>query len=406
MIVWVGLFWVIATALALAATVRALFALSYLLGGFRREQYPPAAVLRRFQVIVPAHNEELLIRDLIDSIRSTDYDQDRISILVIADNCEDATASLVREAGEGVLERRDLESRGKGQALSWAFNQLDLSACDAVSIIDADNLVDPAFFAVMNCELEAGWDRLQGYDGIANPDESIMTRLLSVTYVMKNLLYNAGKARLGLSIPLMGTGMVFRREAIERTGWDAMSIGEDYEQSLNLVEAGEKIRFVKDARIGAQESSTLRQGYVQRQRWMSGRRVLAGRALRSMIAGIQSGRGAQVAVSVDLLMPTYAAMLNASLISFVAALAIFRLGEPELLGVLFGVLVYQGLEVLAALVLMKASPRFIASLAFAPVLPRLARRDRRARDLRPSQRQLGPHRSRDPRHVVLGSASG
>ena len=362
-----GVTWIFASALVAAAAVRGLFALSYLTGGFRSPRRGEPARHRRFLVVVPAHNEELLIRDLITSVRATDYPQDRIEILVVADNCDDATADLVRESGETVLERHDLENRGKGQALSWVFQQRDLEGLDAIAIIDADNLVDPAFFAIMNHELEAGWERIQGYDGIANPDESIMTRMLSVTYVMKNLLYNGGKARLGWSIPLMGTGMCFSREAIQRTGWDAMTIGEDYEQSLNLVEAGERIRFAKEARIGAQESSTLRQGYVQRQRWMSGRRVLFRRALRSLVEGLRTGRGAQVAVAVDLLMPTYASMLNGSLIAFGLALPLFWGRDPALLWTLFGVLVYQGLEVLAALFLMRASPRFVASLAFAPI---------------------------------------
>src|SRR5262249_52346101 len=157
---------------------------------------------------------------------------------------------------------------------------------DAVVFFDADNIIDPEFFRVMDCELAQGQRCLQGYYGIANPEESLMTRLLAVTYVMKNLLFNGGKRALGLCVVLMGTGMVFKREVIARHGWKAMSIGEDLEQTYRLIEAGERIRFVPAAQIRAQEATSLRQGFPQRQRWASGRRALYSVARRVMAAGL------------------------------------------------------------------------------------------------------------------------
>lgn len=360
--------WLLIAGLVPVALYRALLAAAFLLRGRNRHGELDRAPERfhHFAVVVPAHDEELLIGDLIASIRAAHYPPDRVEIHVIADNCTDATAEKARALGARVAERREPADPGKGQALAWMFQRLDLSAFDAVAVIDADNLIDPAFFSAMNRELDRGARCLQGYDGIANPGETVMTRMLAVTYVMKNLLFNAGKAALGLSVTLHGTGMVLRREVIERYGWDSMSIGEDLEQSLWLVRRGERIVFVSDARIGAQESSTLRQAYVQRQRWATGRASLAKSARRALWEGLRSRSLHQVDIAIDLLMPSYARVLSCSLLAL--GLAWFARAEsPALLWAAIGLLAYQIIEVGIALCLMRASLRFVASLAFAPV---------------------------------------
>jgi cellulose synthase/poly-beta-1,6-N-acetylglucosamine synthase-like glycosyltransferase len=366
--VLIAVTWLLVAALVAVALYRATFAAAYLWRGLRSQggESKPLAPLHRFAVVVPAHDEELLIGDLIRSIRAADYPADRVEIHVVADNCTDATAAKARELGARVAERHEPEDPGKGQALAWLFGQLDLSPYDAVAVIDADNLVDPAFFAAMNRELGRGARCLQGYDGIANPGETVMTRMLTITYVMKNLLFNAGKAALGLSVTLHGTGMVLRREVIEQHGWGAMSIGEDLEQSLQLVRRGERIVFVSDAMIGAQESSTLRQAYVQRQRWATGRASLAKSARSALWEGLRSRSLRLVDIAIDLLIPTYARMLSLTLLALVLAWLVRRETAGPLV-VAIGVLAYQVVEVGIALRLMRASPRFIASLAFAPI---------------------------------------
>jgi 1,2-diacylglycerol 3-beta-glucosyltransferase len=359
--------WLIATPLVVAAGYRAVLAISYLVCRESSQQSPETpAPATRFLAIVPAHNEELLIAELIESIRCANYPQSLIEILVIADNCTDATADCVRSLGERVVVRDEPKNRGKGQAIDWTLQRTDLSGADAVAFFDADNIVDKDFFRAMHSELAAGHRCLQGYYGIANPDESPMTRLLATTYVMKNLLFNGGKRALGLSVLLMGTGMVFTREAIANHGWKAMSIGEDLEQTFRLIEAGEHIRFVPDARIRAQEVTTMRQGSPQRQRWASGRRALYAVARRTIATGIREGDVTRIDIGLDLLMPTYSKLLNWTLVGLIAA-ALLYARAPALIWAVGGVLAYQIAEASIAMRLMRADLRFIGALGLAPL---------------------------------------
>ena len=61
----------------------------------------------KFMAILPAHNEEKVIGNLIDSLNNQDYDKELLDIYVIADNCTDKTAEIAREHGAIVYERFD-----------------------------------------------------------------------------------------------------------------------------------------------------------------------------------------------------------------------------------------------------------------------------------------------------------
>ena len=53
----------------------------------------------RFMAIIPAHNEEKVIGNLIESLKNQTYKKDAYDIYVIADNCTDGTAKIATNAG-------------------------------------------------------------------------------------------------------------------------------------------------------------------------------------------------------------------------------------------------------------------------------------------------------------------
>lgn len=362
----ISIAWVLAGVVAVAAAYRALFAAAFLLLPKPDQSTADMPAPERFVVLIPAHDEELLIGEVIRTIREADYPQDLIAIHVIADNCSDETAARVRALGETAHERHESDNPGKGQAIDWMLTRLDLADASVVALFDADTLVDPNFFRAMNRELSKGRRCLQGYYGIANPGESTMTRLMAVTYVMKNLLFNAGKERLGLSVLLMGTGMVFRAEVLARSGWKAMSIGEDLEQTFCLLQNGERVHFVADALGRAQEATTLGQGYTQRQRWATGRRALNAQARAAIVEGLRRRSLHWIDTGVDILMPSYSKLLNWTALAAAVSVAVtpWTVGPALVVG---AALLYQIAEVAVALRIMRAERQFVTSLVFAPV---------------------------------------
>src|SRR3546814_20308483 len=72
-------------------------------------------------ILVPAHDEADSIAPTVAALAAA---APGARILVVADNCGDATAALAREAGADVIERRDLSKRGKGFALAFGRDYL------------------------------------------------------------------------------------------------------------------------------------------------------------------------------------------------------------------------------------------------------------------------------------------
>jgi len=321
---------------------------------------------RRFAAVIPAHDEEDIVAETIASLREAAYPRSSVEIFVIADNCTDGTATAAREAGATVYIRTDPSRRGKGFALAWAFDHLPIADFDALAVIDADCLVESNFFSACNRELERGGRALQVFDGLANPDETMLTRLIAVTNVMKNLIYSGGKTILGLSPPLMGTGMVFTTELLSSVPWKAFSLSEDVEQTFHLLEAGERVRFVPDAKVLAQEASRLRQAFSQRRRWAPGRAALASRARSAVATGLRRRDLRLIDAGISILMPTYSMLMNWTLLLIVASLPL--LSSAPLVAALPWILaIAQGAEFAAGLYLIGANRRFVQSVALAPL---------------------------------------
>ncbi|HET7639397.1 MAG TPA: glycosyltransferase family 2 protein, partial [Ktedonobacteraceae bacterium] len=94
-----------------------------------------------FAILIPAHNEEVLLPGLIDSLAALVYPKDKYTVYVVADNCTDETARLARETGwVQVFERFDDANRSKGHAIRWLMQRLEEKRLvhDAYIIIDAD----------------------------------------------------------------------------------------------------------------------------------------------------------------------------------------------------------------------------------------------------------------------------
>ena len=70
----------------------------------------------KFMAIIPAHNEEKVVGNLIESLRQQNYPKELYDIYVIADNCTDSTAKVAKEAGAIVYERFDPDHKTKGYA--------------------------------------------------------------------------------------------------------------------------------------------------------------------------------------------------------------------------------------------------------------------------------------------------
>ncbi len=137
---------------------------------------------------------------------------DRREIIVVADNCNDATAERARAAGATVWERVDEELPGKGQAIAWA-----LTACSATirrstpSPWSTPTASPPrTSSSTFDVALRGGAAAVQVAYDVANPEASSSAALRWAGFALMHRVRPRGRRGLGLSADLFGSGMAFR----------------------------------------------------------------------------------------------------------------------------------------------------------------------------------------------------
>lgn len=237
--------------------------------------------------VVPAHNEEADIEETLRGLIATV--DDNASIHIVADNCSDKTAELVRAfvkehektAGARVIklwERHHETLRSKGYALEWALPQVfawsdssesKLGPARFVCIIDADALLSEGSLALVRKKLAEGHDVLQSSylfgKGLGVRNE--VMRIASAAIIVRGL----GRAAIGLSDTLKGNGMFFRREVLEEIPWCAYSLAEDLEYTMLLLAKGKRVHVMDGSSVSGKMSATEKGETDQRLRWEGGR---------------------------------------------------------------------------------------------------------------------------------------
>jgi cellulose synthase/poly-beta-1,6-N-acetylglucosamine synthase-like glycosyltransferase len=273
--------------------------------------------INTFAVLIPAHNEELLISQLCESLLNVDYPKDAYQVFVIADNCSDRTAEICRGFPVAVLVRDDPDLPGKGYAIHWALEQIELEDFDAVFMVDADNRVDSQVLRELNNSINNGEVAIQCFNGVGNRSASWFTQLLYVARVIGNHLYHHSKYKLGLSSYLMGNGLCFTSPLLQKTGWTAFSIGEDWEFYGQLVRQGIRVSFAVNSRVYHVESMSLAQATSQRFRWASGKfNVFKSWGFKLMWLGVRSRDWFLMDASLPLVLPNYSLLVNMTLAAF------------------------------------------------------------------------------------------
>ena len=232
---------------------------------------------KRFAILIPAHNEEVVISQIVESIRALDYPKELYDIFMICDNCTDRTEEIVRALEVKTFVRHNPDKVGKGYALEWAFeklwNYMDSKNVqyDAVVILDADNLISRNFLMVMNSKLLEGHEVIQSYLDSKNPRDTWVTKAYAFSYWATNRTFQLARENIGLSAQLGGTGVVVATKVLRELGWEATSLTEDLEFTQRyLLYTGKRVAWAHDAKVYDEKPLTFHASWRQRVRWMSG----------------------------------------------------------------------------------------------------------------------------------------
>lgn len=300
----------------LCGTVCAYLGLLAVLGGRARDSETPPPGELSVVVVVPAYNEEAGIAVTVRSLLQTNYPPHLRRVLVLADNCQDATAQRAEAAGAQVWKRNDPEHRGKGFALEWAFNRLlQHDPPDVIAVVDADTVVSTNFLQSISGEICTGATAVQADYRVRNLSDSWRTRLMAIAMGMFHHTRSLARRRLGVSAGLRGNGMAFTWKLLSEVPPTAHSVVEDVEYGLQLALAGHRVRYLPHAQVFGEMPANGSSAASQRQRWEGGRRLLRKRYLRPLLHRAISRRSLTLLeMAADLLVPPLSTIVLAMLV--------------------------------------------------------------------------------------------
>jgi len=250
------------------------------LGAALRQPSPPPDVTSThsapmISVIVPLYREAEIGRHLLRRLCRLTYPRARMEVLLVLEEGDEVTRQAVKCAdlpdwfrvvevpGDGPLTT-------KPRAMNYALN---FCRGEIIGIWDAEDAPEPDQLGVVARAFEAAPGDvacLQGVLDFYNPGRNWISRCFTLEYAGWFRVLLQGIAGLQLVVPLGGTTLFIRREALERLGaWDAHNVTEDADLGVRLARAGYRTRMIPTATYEEANSQIL-PWIKQRSRWLKG----------------------------------------------------------------------------------------------------------------------------------------
>jgi cellulose synthase/poly-beta-1,6-N-acetylglucosamine synthase-like glycosyltransferase len=242
--------------------------------------YPPVSLL------IPAHNEELVMGATLEAMLALDYPKDRLEIIVINDGSTDSTKEIIDSyrKRDSRIQLYDVPTEEGGKGKSRALNLgLQIARSEFIAVYDADNTPAPNALQYLVAQLlmhpELG--AVLGKFRTVNKDRNLLTRFINIETLSFQSILQAGRWWLLKIATLPGTNFVIRRAVIEQLGgWDEDAMTEDAELSIRMYINGWKIKYIPYAVTYEQEPERWDVWLRQRTRWVRGNNYVALKFLR------------------------------------------------------------------------------------------------------------------------------
>jgi cellulose synthase/poly-beta-1,6-N-acetylglucosamine synthase-like glycosyltransferase len=273
-------------------------------------------------VLVPAHDEEAGLPASLASIWAELEHGDRL--LVVADNCTDRTAAVAAAAGAEVLERRDLNRRGKGYALAAGVDALRAGPPEVVVIVDADCRAAPGAIDRLIRTSAATGRPVQAANYIDSPaTATAITRLSAWAVRVKNMVRPRGLRRLGLPCLLTGSGMAFPWRLLRDAPLATGNIVEDMRLGIDLAIAGHPPEFTASSQFSSALPAASGAARSQRTRWEHGHLgTLIVQVPRLWIEAVRQRRFGLAGLALELGVPPLSGLVLAWAVAVIAALTL------------------------------------------------------------------------------------
>lgn len=229
-------------------------------------------------VMVPAHNEELVITSTVEHILQMNYPEHKLQVIVIADNCTDNTAAKLKSLqasasyeGRNLLILERTGTGGKSGALNDALKH---ATGEWICIYDADAAPEKnalLFLTRKAMEEPVKYGAVFGRNKARNRGQNFLSRCINLELVTIQRVHHTGLWQLFKLGTIPGTNFIVKSSLIrEIGGWDEDAITEDTAISFEILMRGQLIALAPQAEAYQQEPEKLSVYIKQRERWAKG----------------------------------------------------------------------------------------------------------------------------------------
>ena len=239
-------------------------------------------------ILIPAYKEDNVIITTAKRALKQEYPESKYKVIVIADSLETTTLEQLANYPLEVLEV-NFEESTKVKSLNAALVSVN-EGFDFVVILDADNVMGPAFLDKVNQTYQAGHKAIQGRR-VAKNKNSKLAVLDGLSEILNNHIFRAGSSSLGLSSALSGSAMAFDFHLLKSTLAEMDSVGGfDRELEVKLVMQGEKVRYVNNAIVFDEKTAGSKNFANQRRRWIASQYHYLGKYFGVGMKGLLTGK--------------------------------------------------------------------------------------------------------------------
>jgi cellulose synthase/poly-beta-1,6-N-acetylglucosamine synthase-like glycosyltransferase len=303
----------------------------------RPDPEPSAAKPCRIAILVPSHNEASGIAETAKALLPELGPHDRL--VVVADNCNDDTATHARQAGATVIERHDAERRGKGYALDFGMQHLRADPPDVVLIVDADCRLEAgsaarlgAMVMALGRPVQARYDMLLPNDGVGG-NASPGLRVTAFAWRVKTHVRSLGLRFMRAPNQLLGTGMAFPWATLAQAELATGHIVEDLKLGIECAVAGAPAIYAPSTRVISQFPSTDQAAAKQKERWERGHLGIVATFVPGLVKdALRLSRPELLLLALDICVPPLALLAVALVLWSIVALVVgFFMSMPALL---------------------------------------------------------------------------
>lgn len=230
--------------------------------------------LPRVSVLVPLFRETEMVHALVARLSQLTYPKCLLDVVLVLEEEDAMTQATLAQIDLPSWIRMvvvpDGQPRTKPRAMNFA---LDFCEGDIIGIFDAEDAPEPDQITRVARHFQQAPPEvacLQGILDYYNPRQNWLARCFTIEYATWFRTILPGMARLGFAIPLGGTTLYFRRDALEALGgWDAHNVTEDADLGFRLARHGFRTEMV--ATVTEEEANCRTWAWIkQRSRWLKG----------------------------------------------------------------------------------------------------------------------------------------